>query len=102
MFDLHLRIQQDTAQEGPKRALRPGWRVVYAPHLSRAASSEPSRLEPSRRPKRVGLALGFNQVLSSGTHLTAKAAMSALGALPVALLRFTIASIAFLVVGRIR
>jgi len=82
--------------------LRRGRRVVYAPRLHRAAGSKPSLVAPSRRPKRVVLALGANQVLSSGTHLIAKAAVMSLGALPVALLRFTIASIAFLVLGRIR
>ncbi|HYR69135.1 MAG TPA: DMT family transporter, partial [Candidatus Dormibacteraeota bacterium] len=42
------------------------------------------------------LALAANQLLSSGTHLIAKGAMSAIGPLPVALLRFAGASAALL------
>jgi drug/metabolite transporter (DMT)-like permease len=41
---------------------------------------------------RVALALAANQILSSGTHLFAKGAVMALGALPVALMRFVLAS----------
>jgi len=82
--------------------LRRSEQKVYAPRLHRSAGSDPSLVAHSRRRKRVAVALGANQVLSSGTHLIAKAAVTALGALPVALLRFTIASIAFLVLGRLR
>lgn len=48
------------------------------------------------------MALGTNQVLSSGTHVIAKGAVTAIGPFPVALLRFTIASIAFLILGFMR
>jgi drug/metabolite transporter (DMT)-like permease len=50
----------------------------------------------------VGLALGLNQVLSSLTHIIAKGATAAIGPLPVALIRFTIASSALLLNQRIR
>jgi hypothetical protein len=40
----------------------------------------------------VPIALGANQVLSSATHLFAKGAVMAIGALPVALIRFLLAS----------
>jgi len=82
--------------------LRRSEQKVYAPRLHRSAVSDPSLAAHSRRRKRVAVALGANQVLSSGTHLIAKAAVTAIGALPVALLRFTIASLSFLILGRIR
>jgi drug/metabolite transporter (DMT)-like permease len=41
---------------------------------------------------RVALALAANQILSSATHLFAKSAVVAVGALPVALIRFVLAS----------
>ena len=82
--------------------MRRGRFVVYASRLHRAAGSEPSEVAPSHRRRRVAIALGANQFLSSGTHLIAKAAVMALGALPVALLRFTLASVSFLILGRVR
>jgi drug/metabolite transporter (DMT)-like permease len=51
------------------------------------------RNEPIVRNRRVGLALAANQVLASATHIFAKGAVVSLGALPVALLRFGIASV---------
>jgi drug/metabolite transporter (DMT)-like permease len=52
--------------------------------------------------QKVAIALAVNQILSSATHLFAKTAVMALGALPVALLRFTIASIVLLGWQRVR
>jgi drug/metabolite transporter (DMT)-like permease len=43
----------------------------------------------------------LNQFLSSGTHLIAKGAITALGPLPVMVLRFAMASVAFLLVQRV-
>jgi drug/metabolite transporter (DMT)-like permease len=48
---------------------------------------------PIATQRRIALALAANQVLASATHIFAKGAVTALGALPVALLRFAIASI---------
>ncbi len=65
----------------------------------------PSPLTPGegttiRVPFRVVAALALNQVLASGTHLVAKGALNAIGPLPLALLRFATASVAFLVLLR--
>jgi len=53
-----------------------------------------ARLRVIEQKARVALALAANQILASGTHLVAKGAVVALGALPVALLRFLVASVA--------
>lgn len=49
-------------------------------------------IRPHDQGRRVALALAANQILASATHLFAKGAVVAVGALPVALLRFLIAS----------
>lgn len=61
----------------------------------RTPAALPTERKPSiRSSRRVAAALASNQVLASATHLLAKGAVSALGPLPVALLRFMIASTA--------
>jgi drug/metabolite transporter (DMT)-like permease len=57
---------------------------------------------PISRKSKLVLALGLNQLLSSGTHIIGKGAVMAIGPFPVALLRFTIASTALLLSQRIR
>lgn len=64
----------------------PGPRLT--PHAKGTALIRPHDQGP-----RVALALGANQILASATHLFAKGAVAAIGALPVALLRFVIASV---------
>lgn len=75
------------------------WAKLRADQNFRAGSPKASlvpapgeRKPPISTNRRVAAALAVNQVLASATHLFAKGAVVALGALPVALLRFVIAS----------
>jgi len=52
--------------------------------------------------KRVVLALIVNQLLSTGTHLVGKATLNAIGPLPTALLRFSVASVTLLALHFLR
>ena len=70
--------------------------------MERTTSLGAQPATPSAPKGRVFAALGLNQVLSSLTHLIGKGAVAAIGPLPVALLRFTIASTALLVNHRFR
>jgi len=72
--------------------------------LARSLEPRHPNLEgiPIDRRTRLALALGVNQLLSSGTHLVAKGAVGAIGPLAIALLRFTGASLALLAQNRIR
>ena len=72
-------------------------RRYTAPSVSRSRSKEPAISEKAR----VAVALIVNQLLASGTHLIAKGAISALGPLPVAVLRFATATVAFLLLQRL-
>ena len=68
---------------------KPRWLHAFAPcpPLKGIAPIRPHDQGP-----RVALALAANQILASATHLFAKGAVVAVGALPVALIRFLIAS----------
>ena len=88
---------------------RGAWAKLRADQRFRAGSAASVPVSPplERNPpistnRKVPLALAANQVLASATHLFAKGAVTALGALPVALLRFVIASIALLLWQRAR
>jgi len=71
-----------------------------AGRLPRLSSLTPGEGTPIRGQGRVAAALLFNQILASGTHLIAKGALTALGPLPVAVLRFATASVTFLTLQR--
>ena len=73
--------------------LRADQRFRAGPAAAAPGSSPLERNPPIPTNRKVALALAGNQLLASATHLFAKGAVTALGALPVALLRFAIASI---------
>ncbi len=68
--------------------------------LPRPSLLTPGEGTPIRGQGRVAVALLLNQILASGTHLVAKGALTALGPLPVAVLRFATASATFLTLQR--
>ena len=76
--------------------------LVYSRGSHRSSAHSSPEKTPIFRTKRVALALAANQLLSSGTHLIAKAALGAIGPLPVALLRFVAASAALVAYAALR
>lgn len=65
------------------------------------APSVPYERSPISERARVAIALSLNQLLASGTHLVAKGTLTALGPLAVAVLRFALAGVAFLILQRV-
>src|SRR5438093_13597288 len=82
----------------------PGYRIgrVVVHSAVRFAKTSAREGSPIDQKKRVIVALVLNQILSRGTHLFAKATLTAIGPLATALLRFICASVTLLLFELLR